>query len=401
MRDLILSGRIQCADLCLRLESVPMERMPVKTPRFRLRFRLPRLAAVAAIIAALAVIAPARIAMASSTPVAPSTASTAVRAPVSDNVLAKALPNGRTGQAAAADLSKWGGDPRVSAYWTPQRMEHAIPADTPQSTAAMQGELRKLQDSSAKSPGGILSEPVAATDRRITPQTAPPVTNFSVTAGKVFFHNQTDGNDYICSGSAVNSDSKRLVITAGHCVYGGPGNQWHTNWEFIPDYYQGSAPYGTFQAAVLRTYDDWINYGETGRGFNSDVGFATTYSNASGQLLVNAVGGNGTQWGGSTNFDADIFGYPGNLNNGEIMWACWGTTGTQSIDGYNFSSISGCNFGGGSSGGPWLASYSNSTGLGYVHSITSNGPVGSTAYINGPYFDSRFPTLFAAANADW
>ena len=58
----------------------------------------------------------------------------------------------------------------------------------------------------------------------ITPQAAPPVTNFSKTNGKVFFHNQTDGKDYVCSGSSINSDSKRLVVTAGHCVYGAPGN---------------------------------------------------------------------------------------------------------------------------------------------------------------------------------
>jgi hypothetical protein len=154
----------------------------------------------------------------------------------------------------------------------------------------------------------------------------------------------------------------------------------------------------------MRTYDDWINYGERGRGFNSDVGFVTTYANASALRVVDAVGGHGTRYGGSRVFDVSIFGYPGNLNGGQVMWACWGTTGTRWIFDfpwfYEFPSLSGCNFGGGSSGGPWLNDYSNSSGLGYVRSVTSFGPSGN-AYIAGPYFDSRFPALFTAANNDW
>ena len=83
------------------------------------------------------------------------------------------------------------------------------------------------------------------------------------------------------------------------------------------------------------------------------------------------------------------------------MWACWGTSGTGWLGVYEFIQIAGYNFGGGSSGGPWLDEYSNTTGLGYVRSVTSNGPTDSTAYIQGPYFDSRVNDLFVAANNDW
>jgi V8-like Glu-specific endopeptidase len=324
--------------------------------------------------------------------------SVAVTAPVSHELRVKALPDGGN-RATKSPLTRWGGDPRVTAYWTTKRMASAIPLDTPRSTAATQRELRKLDPAGAPALK-TLSRPAAARKSGVKPKTAPPVTNFSSTNGKVFFHNQTDGRNYVCSGSAVNSASRRLVITAGHCVHGGPGGQWHSNWQFVPGYYQGSRPYGTFQAYRLRTYSDWINYGESGRGFNSDVGFVTTFTNAWGQRVVDAVGGHGTQSGGSRVFDVDIFGYPANLNQGQIMWACWGTTGTRWIGFYLFPSLSGCNFGGGSSGGPWLAGYSNSSGLGYVRSVTSNGPA-DNAYINGPYFDSRFPSLFANANNDW
>jgi V8-like Glu-specific endopeptidase len=284
-------------------------------------------------------------------------------------------------------------------------MKNAIPLDTPKATAAVRDELKKFDKDKTASPTTALntvSSPVAAQQRGVEKKVA--VTNFSKTNGKVFFHDQTDGFDHVCSGSAVNSGSRRLVITAGHCVHGGPGGQWHSNWEFVPGYHQGSRPYGTFQAYWMRTYSDWMSYGETGRGFNSDVGFVTTYVNSSAQRVVDAVGGHGTRSGGSRVFDVSIFGYPVNLNGGEAMWACWGTTGTRLIFDfpwfYEFPSLSGCNFGGGSSGGPWLNDYSNDSGLGYVRSVTSFGP-SDNAFIAGPYFDSRFPSLFTAANNDW
>ena len=100
---------------------------------------------------------------------------------------------------------------------------------------------------------------------------------------------------------------------------------------------------------------------------------------------MNAVGGHGFRWGGGFGFDVSVFGYPVNLNGDQIMWACWGTSGTGWIGAYEFNYIAGCNFGGGSSGGPWLDEYSNT----------------STAYIQGPYFDSRVNDLFVAANNDW
>ena len=293
------------------------------------------------------------------------------------------------------------GDPIVTAYWTPERMKNAIPADTLTSVAEINRQVDKLgHQDLADDPVADGSAPVAASLSAIAPQTVTPVTNFSKTNGKVFYHNQTNGKDYVCSGSSINSGSKRLVATAGHCVHGGPGKDWHTNWIFAPGYNNG-ATYGTYQAATLRTFVDWIDYGQSGRGFNSDVAFVTTYNGStSGAAVVNAVGGHGLRWGGGTEFDVSIFGYPTNLDGGQIMWACWGTTQTGWNGSYKFNHIAGCNFGGGSSGGPWLDEYDNANGLGYVRSVTSHGPE-NNAYIRGPYFDSRVNDLFVAANKDW
>lgn len=115
------------------------------------------------------------------------------------------------------------GDPIVTAYWTPERMKSAIPTDTPTSTTEVNRQIDELeQPALADEPVTDGSSPVTAILNAITPQAVTPVTNFSKTNGKVFFRNQTDGKDYVCSGASVNSRSKRLVVTAGHCVHGGP-----------------------------------------------------------------------------------------------------------------------------------------------------------------------------------
>jgi len=51
----------------------------------------------------------------------------------------------------------------------------------------------------------------------------------------------------------------RLVLTAGHCVHSGSGNEqgWFTNLEFAPAYRDGVAPYSTWKAATAFVTDPW------------------------------------------------------------------------------------------------------------------------------------------------
>ncbi|MFJ3391601.1 trypsin-like serine peptidase [Leifsonia aquatica] len=307
------------------------------------------------------------------------------------------LRSTRSMPSSAEQLDETGGDPRVLDYWTPERIAGAVPVETPE-LAATEVSPRTL---AAEEPETSISEAALPTESSAGVRAAPPVTNFSKTNGKVFFRDASDGKTYMCSGAALNSGSLRLVATAGHCVHGGPGKTWHQNWVFIPGYHKGSRPYGTFTASRLRTFSDWINHGQTGLGFNSDVAFVTTYTSTSGSKLVNAVGGHRLTYGGNYDFDASNFGYPGNLDSGEVMWACWGTTGSRLNSLYRFHSMSGCNFGGGASGGPWLANYSNATDLGSIRTINSFGPASNTSYIAGPYLDSRIVGLYNDANNDW
>lgn len=227
---------------------------------------------------------------------------------------------------------------------------------------------------------------------RIAPD---PVTNFSITNGKLFIGGYESGS--WCSASAVNTSSKRVLITAGHCVHSGQGGNWLNNLVFVPRYNAFNAdrdPVGRFQAYQLRTFNEWMN----NSNLNRDVGWVTTFSGGDWNTTVVAtVGGHGLAYNGGTGFDVSIFGYPSNRDGGNRMWACWGTATDNSI--WDDRSKITCNFGGGSSGGPWLWNYSNANGLGWVRSVMST--VDGSGVNRGPYFDTAVLNGTNAANGDW
>lgn len=294
------------------------------------------------------------------------------------------------------EIDELGGHPAVIEYWTDERLDSAIPRD-----------LHAPQDPGT-SPG-LVPSPTTLDPEVITGPAEPlgalehpeerAVTNWSRTNGKVFFRDPADGKNYMCSGSAVNSTSKRLVSTAGHCVYGSRG--WFQNWIFVPNYQRGARPHGTFQASSLTTFTEYTtNLAPSWKGFNSDVAFATTRHNANGQRVVNAVGGHGLVTGGADyTFSATIFGYPGNLQSGETMYVCSRDRSEKyAAGGFTFSRVSGCGMGGGASGGPWLRNYSNATGLGNIKSITSFTQDG-TRHLGAPFFRQGVRTLYAHADS--
>lgn len=147
--------------------------------------------------------------------------------------------------------------------------------------------------------------------------------------------------------------------------------------------------------------NDWIDHGETPRGFNSDVAFVGTFANESGQRVVDAVGGHGLSTGGTEyGFYADWFAYPVNRSGGEVMWACWGNTTKAWHWFYNFIRISGCDFGGGSSGGPYLKDYDNNSGLGKIKTVNSWNPKDDYSHSNGPFLRAAVWDMYVAADGD-
>jgi V8-like Glu-specific endopeptidase len=322
----------------------------------------------------------------------PGAASTVVVAPTTFGRAAVQLTSPQAAAAATEDA-------RVKAYWTPARLASAVSYD---STSAV-----KHQDKAqppAKGPAGSTPPAAPLTKAKSTPKAggtaaqlaATPVTYWSNTNGKLFFNGYGAGNGY-CSASALNTATKRVIITAGHCLY--ENGAWTQNAVFVPNYdnrLSDPDPVGIWSVYTMRTFNSWINSGD----FTHDVGMATLYSGGDyNQRIVDAVGGHGLYYNGSYAFDVSIFGYPSTKTNPDgryTMWACWGTT----FQSGSRDSINGCAFGPGASGGPWLYNYSNSTGLGYVRSVTSTW--NATSGQNwAPYFNDDVKTMMDATNGDW
>jgi V8-like Glu-specific endopeptidase len=263
---------------------------------------------------------------------------------------------------------------KVADYWTPERMRHATPV--PDQTRGLQTNALSARPSG---PRGSTppAKPVASgsVSRLITE---------SAVAGKVFFH-KPSGGDWVCSASALNSASKQLVITAGHCVHEGAGGNWMQNWTFVPRYRSGARPFGTFAAKQFRTFNSWISSSDLSR----DVGMVTTWP-LNGNKLVNVVGGHGLNWNWGNSVAITILAYPANANNGEIQQWCQGTTS----DGGGGTIKIQCNFNGGSSGSGWLMNFNDSTGLGQVDGVMST--LDSTGWNRASYFDDAVKAMFDA-----
>src|SRR5262249_9091255 len=140
----------------------------------------------------------------------------------------------------------------------------------------------------------------------------------------------------------------------------------------------------------LWTQSSWINNGD--RHF--DYGVAITQTNASGQRLVNRVGGNGLIINPGRPFVTAIA-YPSNFNGGEQQAFCQGTLSRRSI--FNSDQQLNCDLRFGASGGPWLQNY-GSNGLGDIvsnQSYSLNTDGSGPEY--GPYYDSDTAALYYAA----
>jgi V8-like Glu-specific endopeptidase len=80
---------------------------------------------------------------------------------------------------------------------------------------------------------------------------------------KLFF-TQPSGS-WVASGVLVDQSH---VLTAGHCVHGGPGDGWNTSTTVIPAYHNGVQPYGNTGFTQLHTYTGWASSGD----FDYDMG---------------------------------------------------------------------------------------------------------------------------------
>lgn len=187
---------------------------------------------------------------------------------------------------------------RVERFWTPARMRSARSLDL---TMDERGQLERQVHSG-------LAEALASFQRVPTPEVPP----FSVN-GQIFV--RLGGQVGSCSGTAINSPTRQLVLTAGHCVNTGPERPrrngiWANFIQFVPAYNGGVAPFGAFVAhrADIYSLRQWTRFGNP----DFDLGAFLVQPNPEGVNVADAVGGGATIVTDVTRRqEFQAFGYPG------------------------------------------------------------------------------------------
>jgi V8-like Glu-specific endopeptidase len=250
---------------------------------------------------------------------------------------------------------------RIAAYWTPERMR-----STPPLLA-----------------GGRVDPLAVASFSPVLDATIPP---YAVN-GRIFVR-QGRKRGY-CSGTAINSPTRRLVLTAGHCVNTGPRGRrgtsaWSRFLQFVPAYTDGTAPFGAFIARRPEVYasEDWVRFGNP----NYDIGAFLTGPNHEGVNVADAVGG-----GATIGLDLSrrelfqTFGYPGKTR--RLQQCDSPSVGddrfTYRVPGPPTVRIR-CHWLPGASGGGWLIE-----GGTVINGLTSYGRDRDVLHTFGPYFSRR------------
>ena len=283
---------------------------------------------------------------------------------------------------------------RILAYWTPARLQSAKPRDF---VKADHGFVPK-----AKPGGGDGSGAVTGTSW----------TKGGLilkASGKVYFSMR--GQSWVCSGSVVNdhrSDAS-IVLTAGHCAYDEAARKFATNWVFIPEY--DTKP--TLTDCQNTTWGCW-----TADALVVHQGFATAGSFNTQATLHDfafaVVGEGGTS--GTAQLDATVgsfpisfsgvsagnrlaaFGYPaaGKYRGNDLVY-CAGNIFNDNLNGNGTWGMA-CGMTGGSSGGPWLSAFNETTGnTGTLSSLNSYGYSG-VRNMYGPKFNDNTADVFDAAD---
>ncbi|HEY8083295.1 MAG TPA: hypothetical protein VIE64_07035 [Solirubrobacterales bacterium] len=248
---------------------------------------------------------------------------------------------------------------RVRDYWTPARMRSAQPLDA-------QG-------------------PSLATTS-FAPVSEPTIPGHAVN-GRLFV--RQGGRRGFCSATAINSPTRRLVLTAGHCVNSGPlGIRGNSSWsryvQFVPAYTGGVAPFGAFVARRNAVFapDDWVRFGNP----NFDVGAILVSPNAEGVNVADAVGGGVSILIDRTRHQQfQTYGYPGETR---FMQGCdspyvGDDSRTYTIPGPPTIAIR-CHWIPGASGGGWLIDEGTA-----INGLTSYGKFRDFTHTFSPYFSQR------------
>jgi V8-like Glu-specific endopeptidase len=196
------------------------------------------------------------------------------------------------------------------------------------------------------------------------------------TNGKIIGRDPATG-PYSCSGTALNTPSRSIVLTAGHCVLemGSEGRRL----SFVPAYDHGSRPFGTFTAESVYVMPQW----RRNENPDFDVAALRVRPNKLG-ALTDVVGARGYATSKSRLAAFQIFGYPGARARGEELRSCRAHgLGTDRLT-TRFSGLptmpASCDMAAGASGGAWLFDGE------VIGGVTSYSYQGRPTQLFSPYF---------------
>lgn len=204
------------------------------------------------------------------------------------------------------------------------------------------------------------------------------------------------GMDSFCSASVI---LKGVIVTAAHCMQNyGSGADHFDSYVFRPASYRGSSPYGEWIPIAAVWPTTWSRGNEVGDGsaVDNDLAVMIVGKNESNQFISEVLGGHLNYGWNNYSFSkhkktgnlwtaaVTTLGYPGLLDNGEILQRSDGPTYLTTISEAH-QMYQGSNFTGGSSGGPWLVNfgYQNpkfSAGANKGHKAIANVVVGVTSW---------------------
>lgn len=289
----------------------------------------------------------------------------------------------------------------VRKFWTAAKMEAAEPLDAPSTGTRHFAAASTLLDDSGARPATVaptLTADAASASAETYASSRTSGSSWTAggtiakTAGRVFFTvtaGSDAGRNASCSGTAVTSANKSVVITAGHCVK--LNGAFHANWVFVPGYDQGNRPDGTWPATTLLTTSQW----NSSENMNYDIA-AAVVAPQNGKSLTDVVGGQGVAFNQPRGRQTYAFGYPaGSPYDGSKLVYCAGRT----FDDYLSSEDQGlsCTMTGGSSGGPWFVNFNASTGSGLVNSVNSFKYNFASFWMFGPYFGNDAQAVYNTA----
>jgi len=186
-----------------------------------------------------------------------------------------------------------------------------------------------------------------------------------------------DIGSYSCSGTALNTPSRSIVLTAGHCVVE-RGSEARRLF-FVPAYDHGARPFGTFAVRSVYVMPQWR------RSENPDFDLAAlrVKPNELG-ALTDVVGARGYATGKSRLAAFQILGYPAAHAGGEELRSCraHGLGLDRLTDRFSGPPTmpASCDMAAGSSGGAWLF------GDEFVSGVTSYSYRGRPTQLFSPYF---------------